>query len=65
MNKFYAIITITVAASTVFITMPESLENASHYIHLLTIIVSGHHMIDEFAHALPHKKTNTQLNYVR
>ena len=62
MNKLYAIIAITIIASTVFVTMPELLEHTSHYIHLITIIVSGNHIIEEFAHALPHKKANVQTN---
>ena len=56
MNKLYVMIAITVTASTVFIAMPEFLEHASHYLHWLTIIVSGQHIVDEFAHAVHHKK---------
>jgi len=56
MNKLYAIAAIIIAASTVFITMPELLEHTNHYIHLLTLILSGNHLIEEFAHALPNKR---------
>ena len=56
MFKLYIVLAITVAASTIFITMPELLEHSSHYLHWLTIVVSGKHIVDEFAHAIPQKK---------
>lgn len=57
MNKLYVVIAISLAASAVFVFLPDVLEHASHYIHWITLVVSGHHIADEVFHVLPAKKT--------
>lgn len=52
MSKIYIIIALVAAASTVFVALPGVLEHASHYVHWLTIVVSGHHIAGEVAHAI-------------
>ena len=61
MNKLYVIAAITITASAVYITNSELLEHASHYLHWLTIIVSGHHIVDEFANAIHHKNADAVI----
>ena len=61
MKKSYVVVAITIAASTLYIANPELLEYASHYLHWLTIIVSGHHIVDEFAHAIHHKNADAVI----
>ena len=56
MNKIYIIIALAAAASAVFVFLPGALEHASHYIHWLTLVVSGHHIADEVGHAVHPKK---------
>lgn len=57
MSKIYIIIVLIAAASTVFIALPGVLEHASHYVHWLAIVTSGHHIAGEVAHAVHPRKS--------
>ena len=52
MGKLYVMIAICAAASTIYVVLPGLLEYASHYIHWLAIVTSGHHIAGEFAQAI-------------
>ena len=52
MNKPYLIFIILVVASAIFLLMPGVLENMSHFLHWLTIVVSGHHIAGEVARSI-------------
>lgn len=56
MNKLNVVIAISIIASAAFVLLPDVLEHTSHFVHWITLIVSGHHITDEIFHAIHTKK---------
>ena len=47
MSKAFIVLSIVVAASIIFIALPGIMEHLGQGLHFATIIVSGHHLVDE------------------
>lgn len=62
MTKISIIIAITAVASIISITLPSIIEHLGGGLHLATIIISGHHIIEEIEHSIHHKRQNLQLH---
>ena len=56
MIKPYLVIAITAAASVVSITAPELIEHLGEGLHFATLIISGHHILQEIGGCIPKKK---------
>ena len=60
MTKTFFILSITAAASIVCIVLPGLLEHLGEGLHLATVVVSVHHIIDEILHGF-HQRKQQQL----
>ncbi len=56
MTKPYVIIAITAAASILCIALPGIVEHLGEGLHFATIIVSGHHIVEEIGHSFRSQK---------
>jgi len=56
MMKTSIIIAITATASVLSVTLPGIIEHLGEGLHFATIIISGHHIIDEIFHGLRQKR---------
>lgn len=56
MTKTHVIIAITAVTSVLCIALPGIIEHVGTGLHCATIIISGHHIVEEIAHSLHAKK---------
>lgn len=61
MIKTVIILAITAAATTVCISLPQIIEHLGEGFHIATIIISGHHILDEILHSIHPRKPQQEL----
>lgn len=61
MIKPYLVIAISAVASVVSITAPELIEHFGEGLHFATLIISGHHIIEEIGSGISKKKLHQEL----
>jgi len=55
MNRIYVILALIAVGSAVFMFAPHILQSASHWVHVCTLCIGGHHLSSEIGHAIhPH-----------